>query len=273
MATPFSPKDHFDKMSTSYEQLIGLATGDIARHAVTLTPTPTSSTIIHDNACGTGLVTEALLSTTSAHPRIHATDLTPSMVSAITRKASENSWQNVTAQVMDAQEVTFPDEMFDLSIMNFGIFFLPDPQKGADHIYRTLKPGGIAIVTSWKERRIFDTLAEAQKIIRPDLEPWTSAWAKQWESEDMLRNTLVKAGFRTEDVKCEERRTEAVVGPFMERPGRMAEGFPAAVVGWTDEERERLGGVMLDVCKGLDGGAEEGLSLVARIAVARKGLE
>jgi hypothetical protein len=36
MATPFSPKDHFDKMSTSYEQLIGLATGDIARRAVAL---------------------------------------------------------------------------------------------------------------------------------------------------------------------------------------------------------------------------------------------
>jgi ubiquinone/menaquinone biosynthesis C-methylase UbiE len=275
MATPFDAKDHFDKMSSSYEQLIGLATGDIARHAVSLIPPPTSNSVIHDNACGTGLATEALLAITStstppAHPTIQATDLTPSMVSAIQRKASSNGWQNFTAQVMDAQALAFPDNTFDLSIMNFGIFFLPDPQKGADHIYRTLKPGGLAVVTSWKERRIFDTLQEAQKIIRPDLELWTSQWAKAWESEDTLRSALVKAGFGDENVRFEIKRTEAIVEPFLERPEVIVEGFPAAVKGWTDDERGRLGKTMLDVCQGLDGGVKNGLSMVARIAIARK---
>ncbi len=36
----FEAKDHFDKMSATYEQLIGLATRDIARYALSLCPLP-----------------------------------------------------------------------------------------------------------------------------------------------------------------------------------------------------------------------------------------
>jgi ubiquinone/menaquinone biosynthesis C-methylase UbiE len=51
------------------------------------------------------------------------------------------------------QDLTFPDEMFTHSFTNFAIFSLPDNEaaRAASHIYRTLKPGGTAAITTWAE--------------------------------------------------------------------------------------------------------------------------
>jgi ubiquinone/menaquinone biosynthesis C-methylase UbiE len=47
---------------------------------------------------------------------------------------------------MRAQELTFPDNYFDFSFTNFAVADLDDPKVVAQHLFRTLKPGGRAIV-------------------------------------------------------------------------------------------------------------------------------
>jgi ubiquinone/menaquinone biosynthesis C-methylase UbiE len=273
----FHASSHFDQLSNKYDDLIGLVTGDIGRHTIDyLIPTPSSDSIIHDNACGTGLVTEHLqhiASKTGSYPKlIHATDFVPSVTQVMRRKASGNGWKNVDISVMDSQELTFPDNHFDLSITNFGIFFLPDPQQGANHIYRTLKPGGTAVVTTWKERRSMETIAEAQKSIRPDLKALHSPWAEHWAKEKSLRDVLTSAGFAPENVKIVEKRTDAIMDPFLRDPDMVARAYPAAVEGWTVEDKARLGGEMLRIAKAKDpqGSGAGGLCLVAYIAIAKK---
>ncbi|KAJ9617092.1 hypothetical protein H2200_000813 [Cladophialophora chaetospira] len=272
-----STNAHFDQLSNKYEDFIGLVTGAIGRYALdSLISAPTQDSVIHDNACGTGLITEhfqhiAVKTGTSAK-KIHATDFVESVTQVLQRKADQSDWKNVEISVMDSQELPFPDNHFDLSITNFGIFFLPDPQKGADHIYRTTKPGGTAVVTTWKERRIMNTIIEAQRTIRPDLPTLGSPWAELWSKEETLRNVLVHAGFKPENVEIVERRTDAVVETFLRDLDIVTRSYPAATEGWTEDEKSRLGKEMLRVAKERDpeGGGVGGLYFVAFIAVARK---
>ncbi|OAP61745.1 hypothetical protein AYL99_03948 [Fonsecaea erecta] len=273
----FNPSGHFDQLSSKYDDLIGLMTGDIGRYTLkALVKPPTSDMVIHDNACGTGLVTEYLQhvsSTTGTYPKmIHATDFVPSVTRVMQKKAAQQQWKNIDISVMDSQDLTFPDGTFDLSITNFGIFFLPDPQKGADQIYRTLKPGGLAVVTAWKERRMMDTIAAAQKIIRPDLKPLYSPWGELWSKEETLRNVLLNAGFKAENVKIVEKRTDAVVEPFLQDPEMVARSYPAAVEGWSEQDKAKLGQEILRIARERDpkGGGVGGLYSVAYIAIARK---
>lgn len=51
---------------------------------------------------------------------------------------------------MDGHNLGFDEAMFDISVTLFGLFFFSDPAKGAREIYRTLKPGGTAVVRCWK---------------------------------------------------------------------------------------------------------------------------
>jgi hypothetical protein len=57
------------------------------------------------------------------------------MVSSLETKAANKGWVNgkdglVEASVMDAEELTFPDNMFTHSYTNLGILFLKKPGEG-----------------------------------------------------------------------------------------------------------------------------------------------
>ena len=42
------------------------------------------------------------------------------------------------------------DNSVDAAFSNFGIFLFPDRSKGFSEVYRVLKPGGVAAISSWK---------------------------------------------------------------------------------------------------------------------------
>lgn len=49
---------------------------------------------------------------------------------------------------MDAKNLKFDDNYFDIVIAKEVIEHLPEPQKGIEEVFRVLKPGGLCIVTS-----------------------------------------------------------------------------------------------------------------------------
>ncbi|KAL4916749.1 S-adenosyl-L-methionine-dependent methyltransferase [Aspergillus aurantiobrunneus] len=145
----------FDKASDVYERLTGGCTREVAQFLLTLEPRVCASSNILDNACGTGIMTsEILRQFPQAKPRISAADLAPSMVSKFRAKASSEGWleegQNSLAiSVTDAQDVTYPDETFTYSCTNLDFPFFPDADKAATQVYRTLKGGGTAFISTW----------------------------------------------------------------------------------------------------------------------------
>lgn len=62
-----------------------------------------------------------------------------------------------------AEALPLPDATFDVAISIFGLIFSPEPQSTASELVRVLRPGGVAVFTSWAP---FGGIAEAGKLLR-----------------------------------------------------------------------------------------------------------
>jgi len=87
----------------------------------------------------------------------YGTDLTEGAIDE-TQKHLAVYGLNANLQVMDAENLEFEDNTFDL-VYSFGVLHhTPDTQKSIDEIYRVLKPGGKAIIMlyskSWQHYMI-----------------------------------------------------------------------------------------------------------------------
>lgn len=192
----------FNNSADDYERRTGGCTRAVAKHVCSiLLPVPPKA-IVLDNACGTLAISEEIIKT-SPEAHVHAVDASQGMIDIAKSVIQEHGWQDkIDAEVMDGQALRFADGMFDISMTNFGIAFFPDPAQGAKEIYRTLKPGGRAVVTSWKFVGFLPVFHEAQKIIKPAT-PMPSSPLETWKEKGTLENTLREGGFT--DIKTEEK--------------------------------------------------------------------
>lgn len=58
---------------------------------------------------------------------------------------------DVPAAVMDLQALGLADGVFDVVVLIFTVFHLPDPIKGLAELRRVLRPGGVIGLTTWGE--------------------------------------------------------------------------------------------------------------------------
>lgn len=72
---------------------------------------------------------------------VTAIDLTPGMLARAKRRAGELG-VDVTLQLGDVQDLSFPDNTFDDVVATFVFCSVPDPVLGLNEIARVLKPGG-----------------------------------------------------------------------------------------------------------------------------------
>ncbi|TEY85742.1 hypothetical protein BOTCAL_0013g00500 [Botryotinia calthae] len=79
---PFIPKQMMAKTAAIYKELTGDSSIDAAKHTITrLLPPFTADAIIHDNGCGTGEVTKAIMESNSPEGiTIKATDRNQYMI-------------------------------------------------------------------------------------------------------------------------------------------------------------------------------------------------
>jgi ubiquinone/menaquinone biosynthesis C-methylase UbiE len=86
---------------------------------------------------GTGLDLEFL------PPNVHVTaiDVTPAMLKHLERRAARKG-RSVTARIMDARQLAFPDSSFDAVVMHLILAVMPEPERGLREAVRVLKPGG-----------------------------------------------------------------------------------------------------------------------------------
>jgi ubiquinone/menaquinone biosynthesis C-methylase UbiE len=195
-------KQRFNEMARMYNLTIGQVSIVYARHILSIIPPITPASTIHDNACGTGIVSFEILShfgpgPDARRPTIHATDFSEAMISSLQEQiASREDWRSsIHASVQDSQSLSsIPDETFTHSITNFALFIIPDADSAAREIFRTLKKGGTAALTTWNVNGFVDLMHRTQKAIRPDL-PELIIYDKEWTTEGKLCATLEKAGF------------------------------------------------------------------------------
>ena len=85
---------------------------------------------------GTGLDLDFLPSNVD----VTAIDVTPAMLRQLERRAA-GTGRAVTARIMDARQLAFPDSSFDAVVMHLILAVMPEPERGLREAVRVLKPG------------------------------------------------------------------------------------------------------------------------------------
>lgn len=267
----------FVSIIASYEHRVGHACRAVGGHIPALLTGLPSQPVICDNACGTGAATEELLKVLPA-ARVYASDVVPPMVQAMNSIVAEKPELRrsvVEVQLMDGQALQYENDFFDASVTNFGIFFFPNPVLGAKEVYRTIKPGGIAVFTLWKEFGFKPVLWAIQKRVKP-LNPLEELpLMEPWCDGSLLRQTLEEGGFNSIEMITV---TEAMWGNGRkDLESVLLENFQAMVAkNWSEEEKAKLPAVTTQVLDDheadfcIKSGDKVGVPMTAWIAVCRK---
>jgi ubiquinone/menaquinone biosynthesis C-methylase UbiE len=141
------------KYSSNYERMTGNCTRILASQMISELSVPiTSSSYILDNACGPGIASEQI-KLKYPEVKVMATDLSPGMIESVGQKIKENGWSNMETDILDVRSLsTLKDQTFTHVITNLGLPVPNDPESGlkaTKEIYRVLKVGGVAMLTTW----------------------------------------------------------------------------------------------------------------------------
>ncbi|KAL3441532.1 S-adenosyl-L-methionine-dependent methyltransferase [Aspergillus insuetus] len=269
----------FDKASEVYERMTGGCTREIAKFILTLDPKIKSLSVILDNACGTGIITEEILGQFSdgASPKVFAADFAPSMVANFEATAKSKGWiidddgdDSLTVSVMDAENLTYPDNTFTHSYTNLGFPFFPNGEKAAGHVYRTLRSGGTAFISTWKTLGYLRPLHAAQHAVRPTSTLWEPTMPKDWYTQKKLVQVLVSAGFGAEKIQVLTTSVGYRGNDLDDLLDILRTAFLGQVTnGWSEEEKKQW---INELSNALTEQEKESASLemIAWVAVAQK---
>ena len=107
---------------------------------------------ILDVGCGIGGTSRYLATKFGPETSVTGITLSKEQVKRATALASERGVANAKFQVMDALEMTFPDDSFDVVWACESGEHMPDKKKYVEEMARVLKPGGRVVIATWCQR-------------------------------------------------------------------------------------------------------------------------
>ncbi|KAK9416070.1 hypothetical protein SUNI508_09843 [Seiridium unicorne] len=211
MATPDERRKlYFTSIAPSYAQLTGNTTRDnfasvLFQHDLGVT----SDSVILDNAAGPGTATSALIpwcEERGLSPKIVVTDCIPGMINTFETLKSKHPesklWQSTEGKVVDSLDLSeFSDGSFTHLIDNFSLSTFGSKQQQAQGLreaYRTLAPGGLAVLLTWKQFPVSDFIDQAQVAIKG--EEWAQTHkvpvnGPEYFQEGYLAQMVAEAGW------------------------------------------------------------------------------
>ncbi|RYO97040.1 hypothetical protein DL765_011338 [Monosporascus sp. GIB2] len=198
----FVPKQAYPPNADLYEEIVGDSTSYIAEKFLELTQPLPPYAIIHDNGCGGGQVIEKIMGTQPPPTiQIEATDIDPTQISNCTRAAAAAGWP-VRVTEMAAESLDFADNTFTHSFSNLLLFATRNTGvDAAKEIYRTLKPGGIAVATWFSSIPHQEIIKEVHYELRgPDI-PLPHGMPDAWYNSGYLRSVVEQGGFQPEKIQ------------------------------------------------------------------------
>ncbi|KAL4963691.1 uncharacterized protein BDV14DRAFT_201659 [Aspergillus stella-maris] len=171
---------------------------------------------------------------------------------------------------MDAEALTYPDHTFTHSYTNLGFPIFPNGKKAAGEVYRTLKNGGTAFVTSWKTLGYLPHIQRAQLAARQGSAPWQTPMPNEWYTREMLVGTLQAGGFRKDQILVQTKVVRFRGADGEDLVDILKTGFLEQVTnGWSGLDKERWFIELRDDLS-FDEKATASLEMVAWVAIAQK---
>jgi SAM-dependent methyltransferase len=175
-----------------------------SRDALELAPTPAGARLL-DVAAGPGTLT--LIAAESGRS-LAAIDFSPQMVTNLKRRLN-GAQLGADVRLGDGQALPWADREFDAAFSMFGLMFFPDRARGFSELLRVLKPGGVAVVSSWSPFvGIFKSVMGAMREVLPEI-AFGSGKGPLGDPVE-FEQELTAAGFV--DVKVHERTHTLVAG-------------------------------------------------------------
>ena len=160
----------------------------------------TSDQKVLDIATGTGMVAMATAQRLKGDGRVQAIDISKNMLHQAQANFKKAGLDNVDFHIMDAENLKFETDYFDVITCSYGLFFMLDMSAALNSWLRVLKPGGKIIFTSFAPSA-FQPLTEIflKNLADYEIIPPAPRWL-QLAEEDLCKQILLDNGFETPQV-------------------------------------------------------------------------
>jgi ubiquinone/menaquinone biosynthesis C-methylase UbiE len=138
--------DVFDRAALGYGDLSYLPL--FGRRLVECAQIQPESRVL-DVATGRGAILFPAAERVGPGGQVIGIDLSNEMVRQTSAEIARRGLKDVRVQVMDAEDLQFPQSTFDFVLCGFGLFFFPHLRAALAEFRRVLKPGGCLVVSTW----------------------------------------------------------------------------------------------------------------------------
>lgn len=152
-------------------------------------------------ACGTGRLTQHLLQLLDLDGVLYATDLNEDMLTVAKNKIQD---PRIQWQVVDAKELPYENDSFELVVCQFGVMFFPDKIKAFKEALRVLQPEGTFLFLTWDDVAHNTVSNETQNVLQRVFPEDPPAFFKNgpysYSDKDVIIASLREAGFQNIEI-------------------------------------------------------------------------
>jgi ubiquinone/menaquinone biosynthesis C-methylase UbiE len=134
--------------------------------------------------------------------RVTAVDIAPRMVATLRENAKRSQLQSIHAVVASGESLPFGEDSFAAAFSMFGVIFFQQPHRGLREMFRVLRPGSPAVISSWQSLDTTPILVELIAAFADAGEDLTPFLKDEFSEASELVTAMRSAGF--EDVQTHE---------------------------------------------------------------------
>ncbi|MHA2401224.1 MAG: class I SAM-dependent methyltransferase [Promethearchaeota archaeon] len=199
----------FTRAAPTYDQVGFKIFNHFGKRLVELTEIPKKAKVL-DVASGRGALLFPTLKKVGPQGSVIGIDLAEGMVQKTTEEIIKRDFVNAKMMQMDAENLKFQDNTFDIALYGFCIFFFPQYEIALNKSLRVLKPHGKIALSTFCKNFMDDIkwITELTEKYLPEInvkdKQVDELDVPEFETIEGMQKILIKAGYRDVHNKIEE---------------------------------------------------------------------